>query len=116
MRIAKEILESSAKMKMDLGINKRHLGLMETEARVIADVSERYQDTRVAEAMKDSQSRQRLSGAMVAFQRFMLTEGQQDETAAAQILDEMAEIVDESPILPIGANIIAEAPQEEDVL
>ncbi len=88
IRIAKELLESSSKLKMDLGLRKRHLGVMETEARLIKDVGEKYGDVRVLEALKDSQSRQRLAGVVAAVERFMLTDGKDGK--GSSILDEIA--------------------------
>ncbi len=68
-RIAKEILESSAGLKMDLGLSKRHIGTVQAEARLVEDVEQRYGSQAVARVLADPQARQRL--ATVA-QRFVL--------------------------------------------
>ena len=90
VRIAKELLMESAKLKMDLGLNKRHLGVMETEARIMKDVSQKYGDKRVAKAVGDSQSRRRLAGAQAAFERFLITAGG-DAGKTASLLEELIE-------------------------
>lgn len=108
IRIAKEILDSSAKLKMDLGLQKRHLGVMETEARLIQDVGQKYGDARVVEALKDSQSRQRLAGVVAAFERLMLTDGDKgDPLQASSLLDDL------TGVLPEPVSHTEEAPEEE---
>jgi hypothetical protein len=42
VRIAKEILESSSRLKQELGLTKKHLGQIDVETRFIADAADRY--------------------------------------------------------------------------
>lgn len=60
VRIAKEILSSYADLKMDLGLSKRHIGQMQVDARVMADVAVRYQKAEVQEVMNSAQSRKKV--------------------------------------------------------
>lgn len=60
VRIAKEILSTYADLKMDLGLSKRHLGQMDVDARVMADVALRYNKTEVRAVMEDAQSRKKV--------------------------------------------------------
>jgi len=90
IRVAKEILESSASLKMDLGLTPRHLGKMEAETRLVHDVSQRYGSEAVARVLADPESRHRL--ASVA-QRFMLsTEGA--DTLRALLSPGKGEVID----------------------
>lgn len=59
IRIAREILNTYAQHKMDLGLSKRHIGSMEVEARLLADVAVRY-NPEVQKVMSDAQSRQKV--------------------------------------------------------
>jgi hypothetical protein len=45
---------------MDLGLSKRHLGKMDVDARVLADVAVRYNKTEVHAVMSDAQSRKKV--------------------------------------------------------
>jgi hypothetical protein len=72
MRVAKEILETSAQLKMDLGISKRHLGLVEMEGRLMDDIGARYGSEAVSRVLEDPEKRQRI--ASVA-QRLLVSDG-----------------------------------------
>lgn len=110
VRIAKELLESSARLKMDLGLKTRHLGVMETEARITTEVVEKYGDARVASALGDSQSRQRLAGVVAAFERFMLADGESD-SEQADLMNELEKLI---PIETEGVVVDAQAKGPED--
>jgi hypothetical protein len=97
MRIAKEFLESSMKIKMDLGLHKRHLGVMETEARLLQEVTTKYGEQNL-KALEDSKSRQRLAGAVQALDRFLLSEGDKGDSS---ILEELAELLPEEGDDPV---------------
>jgi hypothetical protein len=62
VRIAREILSTYADLKMDLGLSKRHLGQMDVDARVMADVALRYNKTEVQAVLNDPQSRKKVLG------------------------------------------------------
>lgn len=66
MRAAREILSDIAQLKMDLGVNERHLGKMEVETQVIADVTQRY-DSNVGAVMAQPESRRKLLGIAERF-------------------------------------------------
>jgi hypothetical protein len=61
MRAAREILSDIAQLKMDLGVNKRHLGEVDVRAKVIAEIGSRY-DATVTKAMESPESRRKLLG------------------------------------------------------
>lgn len=61
MRAAREILSDIAQLKMDLGVNERHLGKMDISAKVVEDVTSRY-DPAVGKAMENPESRRKLLG------------------------------------------------------
>lgn len=107
IRVAKELLDASAKLKMDLGMNKRHLGLMETEARLIQDVGGKYGNEAVIEALEDSQTRQRLAGVVANMERLLLSEGTSDPDEAGSLLDELASV------LPDEDDVARQAVEEE---
>lgn len=101
VRVAKEILESSASLKMDLGLTPRHLGKMEAETRLVHDVAQRYGNEAVARVLSDPESRHRL--ASVA-QRFMLS------AQGAEVLQELLEqsegmIIDTEPLPPVDPGV-----------
>jgi hypothetical protein len=61
VRIAREILSTYADLKMDLGLSKRHLGQMDIDARVAADVAVRYTNkAEVQQVLNDPQSRKKV--------------------------------------------------------
>jgi hypothetical protein len=60
VRIAREVLSNIADLKMDLGLSKRHLGQMDVEARLMADVAVRYNKPEVQTVLSSPQSRKKL--------------------------------------------------------
>lgn len=66
MRAAREILSDIAQLKMDLGVNERHLGKMDISAKVVEDVSSRYAPA-VGKAMENPDSRRKLLGIAERF-------------------------------------------------
>lgn len=62
VRIAREILSNYADLKMDLGLSKRHLGQVDVDARLLADVAVRYQKTEVQTVLNDAQARKKVLG------------------------------------------------------
>lgn len=60
VRIAREILSTYADLKMDLGLSKRHLGQMDVEARLMADVAVRYNKPEVQNVLSNPQSRKKV--------------------------------------------------------
>jgi len=66
MRAGREILADIAKLKMDLGLNERHLGKMEVDAQIMTDVSKRY-DESVGKTLTSPESRRKLLGIAERF-------------------------------------------------
>jgi len=66
MRAAREILSDIAQLKMDLGLNARHLGKMEVDAQIVSDVTKRY-DENVGKTMASPESRRKLLGIAERF-------------------------------------------------
>lgn len=62
VRIAKEILGSYAGLKMDLGLSTRHIGQVEVNTQVIADVAVSYAKPEVQNVLSDPQSRKKVLG------------------------------------------------------
>lgn len=77
MRAAREILSDIAQLKMDLGVNTRHLGKMEVEAQIVADVASKYDNT-VTAVMQNPESRRKLLG--IADRFLSLAAGDTDTT------------------------------------
>ena len=63
IRTAREILSASAQLKMDLGLDERHLGKVDVEATLLADVAEKYADSpAVAQVLDSGESRRKVLG------------------------------------------------------
>jgi hypothetical protein len=60
IRLDKDILKDSAAIKMDLGINQRHLGQLDIEANLTAEVMGRYNNEAVAKVVSDPESRRKV--------------------------------------------------------
>ncbi len=80
MRAAREILSDISELEMNLGLNTRHLGKMDVEARLVTDVAQNY-DAAVGKAVENPESRRKLLGIA---ERFMaLASGRTGEVADA---------------------------------
>lgn len=62
IKVASEILAKYAQLQMDLGLMDRHLGKMEVDAVVVADVAGRYGSPAIGQVMQDPESRRRVLG------------------------------------------------------
>jgi hypothetical protein len=60
IRVAREILSSYADLKMDLGLSKRHLGQVDVDTRIIADISAKYETEVVGHVVSKPESRRKL--------------------------------------------------------
>ena len=60
VRATAEILNRIAQIKMDLGVNERHLGTVDVEANLIAGVDQKYAGTDVSTVLSDPKKRRRL--------------------------------------------------------
>lgn len=98
MRTAREILSSLAELKMDLGLQKRHLGAVEGE-NVSAVVMARFGDEKIAAVFANSEKRQRLLGLAKALASREVTppvidvQPQPDTGPVADPLEAMAEVL-----------------------
>lgn len=96
VRIAREILSTYADLKMDLGLSKRHLGQMDVETRLLADVAVRYNKPDVQTVLANPQSRKKVLSLV---EHLMGSAAAQTATAEAP-----AEVVDapaEPPAEPL---------------
>lgn len=83
IKAAKDILSTIAQLKMDLGLSKRHLGQLDVDARVMADVQTRYAGKpSVTQVLNNAESRRKLLGLV-------------DQVLALESKVEDAEIVDD---------------------
>ena len=106
VRVAREILSNYADLKMDLGLSKRHLGQMDVEARLMADVAVRYNKPEVQTVLSNPQSRKKVLSLV---ERLM-------SKSAGALPDEVVtvpEVID-APVEPVEGNLLAE--DEEDPL
>jgi hypothetical protein len=62
IRIVGELLKQSASLKMDLGLNERHLGTVDVEGNLLSGAADRYAGTEVEKVISDPKSRARLNG------------------------------------------------------
>jgi hypothetical protein len=68
---AKDILATYAELKMDLGLTQRHIGQVEIDAKVIADVAGHYGSPAVGQVLSDPESRRKV----LALAQQLLTAG-----------------------------------------
>lgn len=87
MRAAREILSDIAQLKMDLGLNQRNLGKMEVEAKVVAEVAQKY-DSKVVKAMESPDSRRKLLGIAERFLALADGRGGSLDTVDAEVVSE----------------------------
>jgi hypothetical protein len=101
IRTAREILSSAAQLKMDLGLNERHLGKVDVETTVLADVAEKYADSpSVAKVMDNGDSRRKVLGLAEKL------------LAIASRAERHPEVADQLEVLSTGGGIDAE-PSED---
>lgn len=89
IKAAKDIAVAIAELKMDLGLSKRHIGQLDVDTRVLAEVSHRYEKPEVAKVMANAESRRKLLG--IIDQMAVLTTKSMDsegEVTEAELLDE----------------------------
>lgn len=79
-----EVLRTLASVKMDLGLNKRHLGSLEVDATLVADVVGRYGSSTVAKVLQSAESRQKVMGAA---ERFLALAQRDSDDADAVVVD-----------------------------
>jgi hypothetical protein len=67
VRTMRECLATLADVKMDLGLSKRHLGELNVDATLLAEVVGRYGSPAVAKVLQNPQSRQKVMGVAEKF-------------------------------------------------
>lgn len=84
-----EVLRTLASVKMDLGLNKRHLGSLEVDATLVADVVERYGTADIAKVLQSAESRQKVMGVAERFLALAQKEigGSGDEATEDAVVD-----------------------------
>lgn len=60
VRVAREILQTYADLKMDLGLSKRHIGQIEVDTHVVAEVTAKYGKPSVTKVMASPESRRKV--------------------------------------------------------
>ncbi len=81
MNLASVILVRSAKLKMDLGLTKRHLGSLTVEAELTAWAEEKF-GRRVAEVVRDPESRRKVISIFDHMHKLKKMEREAEEAAA----------------------------------
>lgn len=108
VRIAKEVLSAYADLKMDLGLSKRHIGQMQVDARLMADVAVKYQGApEVQEVMNNAQSRKKVLNLV---ERLLSTSGGSRVVPGPEVIDVEPEVV---PIDTATQSSGIEFPEEE---
>lgn len=79
VKTAKDILNTYAQIKMDLGVTERRLGTVDVDRKILEDVHGRYGKAAVAKVLQDPESRRRVLG--VAEKMLMLVEKHDAEDA-----------------------------------
>jgi hypothetical protein len=95
-----EVLRTLASVKMDLGLNKRHLGSLEVDATLVADVVGRYGTANVAKVLQSAESRQKVMGVAERFLALAQRELSDAEDAEVTVTAGGATVAEESPPEP----------------
>lgn len=94
-----EVLRTLASVKMDLGLNKRHLGSLEVDAKLVAEVTERYGTANVAKVLQNSESRQKVMGVAERFLALAHREAQ-ETSVEAEVEGDVVDVAPEPPPPP----------------
>ncbi len=114
IRIAREVLSTYADLKMDLGLSKRHLGKMDVEARLLADVAVRYNKPEVQNVLANPQSRKKVLSLVERLMSKSAASLRDEAEAEATVITVPAEAAETEPEAPLEGNLLAE--DEEDPL
>jgi hypothetical protein len=101
-----EVLRTLASVKMDLGLNKRHLGSLEVDATLVADVMGRYGTASVAKVLQSPDSRQKVMGVAERF--LALAQREMNETDSQNVVD-AAPLVPKAPPAPEASQVDLES-------
>jgi len=92
MRLAKDILNTIAQVKMDQGIQERHLGTVDLDTSKIKQVAGAYGKPEVGLVLSDPKSRRRLSQVLTKLAR---VQRERDQIGAAETEDGTSDEPDE---------------------
>jgi hypothetical protein len=106
VRVMIEALRALADVKMDLGLSKRHLGELNVDATLIADVTGRYGNASIAKVLQNPESRQKVMGAAEKFLALAASATAEDSPADTTV---DAEIVVPPPEVPASHDADKEA-------
>jgi hypothetical protein len=95
IRAGREILTEMAKLKMDLGLNDRHLGKVDIDAQIVQDVTKRY-DVTVSKTLTNPESRRKLLGIAERFLSLAAGNAGVDLTVEDDSSGETEEIISEA--------------------
>jgi hypothetical protein len=107
-----EVLRTLASVKMDLGLNKRHLGSLEVDATLVADVVGRYGSSNVAKVLQSAESRQKVMGVAERFLALAQRE-MNDKDAAEAPADVVVDAVPPAPLAPTDATALDLDPKDD---
>ena len=91
VRTMRECLQTLADVKMDLGLSKRHLGELNVDATLLAEVVGRYGSPAVAKVLQDPQSRQKVMGVA---ERFLALAASSEDGQVVDVTPEPASVED----------------------
>lgn len=121
IRVAREILSGMASLKMDLGIDKRHIGQVDIDAKVQADITNKYGSQAVVAVLQNPESRRKVLGVVDRVLKLAGKregdEGDAEADALADVIESVGD-VDAAPFEEDGEVIDAEAspsPEDEDL-
>lgn len=99
VRVMIEALRALADVKMDLGVSKRHLGELNVDTTLVANVVNHYGKASIAKVMANPESRQKVMGAAEAFLALAAAEAGTDDTEDAVIDVEPSDVAVTAPTL-----------------
>lgn len=105
IRAAREVLSDIAQLKMDLGVNERHLGKMEVETQVVAEITKHY-DSNVAGVMAKPESRRKLLG--IAERVMALASGRATVDESSEGVEEFSDSPEEAEAELVSAPVETE--------
>ena len=87
VRIAKELLESSSRLKHELGLTKKHLGHLDVEARFVQDAHTKFGNDSVKRVLENPESRRRVLGLA---ERFLALQPGEEKEEEPEVVEKKA--------------------------
>jgi hypothetical protein len=88
VRIAKELLESSSRLKHELGLTKKQLGQLDVEARFVQDAKGKFGNASVQRVLQNPEQRRRVLGLAERF--LALQPGEEEPTESEEVPEKKA--------------------------